>query len=31
VTTPALPLKVGALVFPGFELLDVFGPLNGLA
>jgi transcriptional regulator GlxA family with amidase domain len=28
VTTPALPLKVGALVFPGFELLDVFGPLE---
>lgn len=27
-TTPALPLKVGALVFPGFELLDVFSPLE---
>jgi transcriptional regulator GlxA family with amidase domain len=22
------PLKVGALLFPGFELLDVFGPLE---
>ena len=22
------PIKVGALVFPGFELLDVFGPLE---
>jgi putative intracellular protease/amidase len=25
--TPA-PLKVGALIFPGFELLDLFGPLE---
>jgi transcriptional regulator GlxA family with amidase domain len=25
--TPA-PIKVGALIFPGFELLDVFGPLE---
>jgi transcriptional regulator GlxA family with amidase domain len=30
VTTPAQPLKVGTLLFPGFELLDVFGPLEML-
>jgi putative intracellular protease/amidase len=24
------PLKVGALLFPGFELLDIFGPLEML-
>jgi transcriptional regulator GlxA family with amidase domain len=28
VTATQAPIKVGALVFPGFELLDVFGPLE---
>jgi putative intracellular protease/amidase len=28
VSVPATPLKVGALIFPGFELLDLFGPLE---
>jgi transcriptional regulator GlxA family with amidase domain len=28
VSSPPPPLKVGAVLFPGFELLDVFGPLE---
>jgi transcriptional regulator GlxA family with amidase domain len=26
----AQPLKIGAVIFPGFELLDIFGPLEML-
>ena len=25
---PTLPVRIGAVLFPGFELLDVFGPLE---
>jgi putative intracellular protease/amidase len=27
-TTTAPPLKIGAVIFPGFELLDIYGPLE---
>jgi len=29
--TPAPPLKVGAVLFPDFELLDIYGPLELLS
>jgi putative intracellular protease/amidase len=27
-TTPAQPLRIGAVIFPNFELLDIYGPLE---
>ena len=30
ISTTATPLNVGALLFPGFELLDIYGPLEML-
>ena len=29
--TSAIPLNFGMIVFPGFQALDVFGPLDALS